>query len=331
MSDIGYRLKVIYWKIRSLLQIFLVCIYAANKAKKISGKRYTAQLYEILVLRFSRGKLDPDEYYYYGLHDDERYSLSDKKQFIGQRVVEKINDRLNHKEWRAVANDKLVLYSILQGVGLSSPEIYAVYRPASRFFSDIPSLSAPDLLKEFLRNRIRYPFFAKPVEGAFGAGAFAVRAYEKSADQVILFNGVKMGLDEFVRTVDSSSETGYLFQEYLMPHPDIKKICGECLSTVRFNIFLLAEGPLLYHCFWKIPTGKNMTDNFLSGKTGNLLARVNLKTGLVEGVTGGVGFEITGYHDHPDTGKPLVGITLPDWEKMLALTSIELHHGFAKA
>lgn len=129
MSDIGYRLKVIYWKIRSLLQIFLVCIYAANKAKKISDKRYTAQLYEILVLRFSRGKLGPDEYYYYGLHDDERYSLSDKKQFLGQRVVKKINDRLNHKEWRAVANDKLVLYSILQRVGLSSPEIYAVTGP----------------------------------------------------------------------------------------------------------------------------------------------------------------------------------------------------------
>jgi hypothetical protein len=174
-------------------------------------------------------------------------------------------------------------------------------------------------LKEFLRNQIRYPFFAKPVEGAFGAGAFAVRTYEKSADQVILFNGVKMGLDEFVRTVDSSSETGYLFQEYLMPHPDIKKICGECLSTVRFNIFLLAEGPSLFHCFWKIPTGKNMTDNFLSGKTGNLLARVILKTGLVEGVTGGVGFEITGYHDHPDTGDPLLGITLPYWEEMKSL------------
>ena len=60
-----------------------------------------------------------------------------------------------------------------------------------------------------------------------------------------------------------------------------------------------------------------MTDNFSSGKTGNLLGCVNLKTGLVEGVTGGTGFEITGYHDHPDTGRPLVGITLPYWEEMI--------------
>src|SRR3990167_4605788 len=319
MSDIGCRLKVIYWKIRSLLQIFQVCIYAANMAKEISGKGYTAQLYEILVLRFSCGKLDPDEYYYYGLHDDERYSLSDKKRFIGQKAISRINDLLNHREWRGVANDKLIFYSIMQGAGLPSPEIYAVYRPMSRFFSAVPSLTNTDSLKVFLRNQIRYPFFAKLVEGAFGTGAVAVKAYDKTTDQFTLFNEDRMSIEELVRTIDSGSATGYLLQEYLMPHPDIKKICGECLSTVRFNIFLTAEGPSLFHCFWKIPTGRNMTDNFSSGKTGNLLGCVNLETGLVEGVTGGSGFEITEYHDHPDTGEPLLGITLPYWEEMKSL------------
>lgn len=319
MSDIGYRLKAFYWNIRSLLQRFQACIYAASKAKEITGKGYTAQLYEILVLRFSCGKLDPDEYYYYGLHDDGRYSLGDKKQFIGQKAVSRINDLLNHKEWRAVANDKLIFYSIMQGAGLPSPEIYAVYRTTFRFFSAVPPLTDTDSLKAFLRNRIRYPFFAKPVEGAFGAGAVAVKAYDKTTDQITFFNENRMSIEEFVRTIDSSSATGYLLQEYLMPHPDIKKISGECLSTVRFNIFLTAEGPALFHCFWKIPTGKNMTDNFSSGKTGNLLGCVNLETGLVEEVTGGSGFEIAGYHDHPDTGEPLLGITLPYWEEMKSL------------
>lgn len=315
-----------YWKIRSILQrlqitfrSLRILFHGANRAKVISGKGYLAQFYEILVLRFSRGKLDPEEYYYHGLYNDKDYSLSDKKKFIGLRAGAEINDLLNFEEWRAVANDKLVLYSILQGLGLPSPQVYAVYRHPSRFFGAVPCLTDADSLKDFLRNQIRYPFFAKPVEGAFGTGALAVKAYEKGTDQITLFNEVKMGLEELVRTIDSSSVTGYLFQEYLMPHPDIKKICGECLSTVRFNIFLMAQGPSLFHCFWKIPTGKNMTDNFSSGKTGNLLGRVNLKTGLVEGVTGGTGFEITGYHDHPDTGKPLVGITLPDWEEMINL------------
>lgn len=319
MSDIEYRLKAVYWKLQSKLHRFQALIHVAKLAKKISGKQYISQLYEILVLRFSRGELDPSEYYYYRLHDDVTYSLSDKKQFIGQRAGEKINDGLNDKEWRAIANDKLILYSILRGVGLPLPEIYAVYRPTFRFFSAILSLTNTDLLKVFLRNQVRYPFFAKPVVGAFGSGAVAVKAYDKTTGQITLFNEDRMSVEELVRTIDSSSATGYLLQEYLMPHPDIKKICGECLSTVRFNISLTAEGPSLFHCFWKIPTGRNMTDNFSSGETGNLLGCVNLETGLVEGVTGGSGFEITGYHNHPDTGEPLLGITLPYWEEMKSL------------
>jgi hypothetical protein len=159
----------------------------------------------------------------------------------------------------------------------------------------------------------------------------AVKAYDKTTDQITFFNRNRMSIEEFVRTIDSSSATGYLLQEYLMPHPDIKKICGECLSTVRFNIFLTAEGPSLFHCFWKISTGRNMTDNFSSGKTGNLLGCVNLETGLVEGVTGGSGFEITEYHDHPDTGEPLLGITLPYWEEMKSLCLKALLFGAALA
>ena len=82
-------------------------------------------------------------------------------------------------------------------------------------------------MKDFLRNQIRYPFFAKPVEGAFGTGAMAVKAYEKGTDQITLFNEVRMGLGEFVRIIDSNYVTGYLFQEYLMAHPDIKKYEGK--------------------------------------------------------------------------------------------------------
>lgn len=291
----------------------------AQSARRISGKGYAAQLYEILALRFSRGMLDPQEYYFYGLYDDRRYSWSDKKQFMGQRAVENINGLMNAGEWRAVANDKLILHSILKGVGLPTPELFAVYRPGVGSLGAVPSFSDTESMREFLRSRIRYPFFAKPVDGAFGSGAFAVRSYDKTADQATLFNGDRASLEELSRIVESHSGTGYLFQDYIMPHPYIKKLCGECLSTVRFNIFLTAEGPSLFHCFWKIPTGRNMTDNFLNGQTGNILAAVNLGTGLVEAVRGGCGFDLTEHHIHPTTGERLVGITLPDWEEMKSL------------
>ena len=212
------------------------------------------------------GKLDPDEYYYYGLHDDERYSLSDKKRFIGLRAGIEINDLLNHREWRGVANDKLVLYSILQGIGLPSPEIYAIYRPLSGFFSAVPSLTNTDSLKVFLRNQIRYPFFAKLVEGAFGTGAVAVKAYEKPRIKLHFLMRIEWVLEELVRTIDSGSATGYLFQEYLMPHPDIKKICGECLSTVRFNIFLTGGRPFIISLLLEDPNRQEHDRQLLKRK-----------------------------------------------------------------
>ena len=140
-----------YWKIRSILQrlqitfrSLRILFHAANRAKEISGKGCIARFYEILVLRFSRGKSDPEEYYYYGLYNDKEYSLSGKKKFIGLGVGAEINDLLNFEEWRAVANDKLVLYSILQGIGLPSPEMYAVYRYPSGFFGAVPCLTDAD-------------------------------------------------------------------------------------------------------------------------------------------------------------------------------------------
>lgn len=308
-----------YWYLRSVINRFYLLSSKAHRARQVSGKGYAAQLYEILALRFSRGMLDSQEYYFYGLYDDRHYSWSDKKRFIGQREGERINGFLNYGEWRAVANDKLILHSILKGLGLPSPELFAVYRPGVRTFGLVTSFSDTGSMMEFLRSRIRYPFFAKPVDGAFGSGAFAVRSYDKSADEVKLFNEDVVSLEELSRVVESHSGTGYLFQDYLMPHPYIKKLCGECLSTVRFNLFLTADGPSLFHCFWKIPTGRNMTDNFLNGKTGNLLAAVNLETGRVEAVMGGCGFDLTEHYTHPTTGEPLVGITLPDWEEMKSL------------
>jgi hypothetical protein len=56
-----------------------------------------------------------------------------------------------------------------------------------------------------------------------------------------------------------------------------------------------------------------MTDNFHHGESGNLLAYVNLASGVVERVAGGGTLTPLA---HPDTGASLLGITLPDWSTL---------------
>ena len=108
-----------------------------RRVKNISGKGYISQIYEILVLRFSKGKLEPKEYYYFGLYEDDRYSIRGKKAFFGLRVNMSINELSNSKQWRVIADDKLIFHYVPKGLDLPSPRIYAVYRKEPRTVGDI--------------------------------------------------------------------------------------------------------------------------------------------------------------------------------------------------
>jgi hypothetical protein len=293
-------------------------LFNANirRVKNKTGKGYITQIYEILVLRFSKGKLEPREYYYFGLYND-RFSMREKKTFLGLRVNTSINDISNSKEWRVIADDKLIFHYVTKGLDLPSPRVYAVYREEPRTVGDIPLLSNPESLKSFIRDQIQFPFFAKPINGRFGNGAMAVSAYDENSDQIILKNGSILDYEDFVDIL--SLKSGYIFQEYVFPHAVLKKTCGDCLSTVRCNVLLASSGPQIFHAVWKIPTGDNMVDNFAHGERGNLVGMVNIDTGVVERVIGGTDDEMFEYRDHPDTKVPLTGITIPLWAEVVDL------------
>lgn len=292
-------------------------LFNANirRVKNKTGKGYVSQIYEILVLRFSKGKLEPREYYYFGLYDDDRYSMPDKKAFFGHRATASVNNLSNSKEWRVIADDKLIYYYVTKGLGLPSPRVYALYRQEPRIVGDIPFLSDPESLKHFMRSHIQYPFFTKPVNGRFGLGAMAVSAYHEGREQIILKNGSVLDFEKFTEIL--SLKSGYLLQEYVFPHKVLRDICGDCLSTIRCIVLLASSGPEILYAVWKIPTGDNMVDNFFNGNSGNLVGCVNIDTGVVERVMGGTDNEMLEYRKHPDTDKPLAGITIPWWAEVV--------------
>ena len=63
-------------------------------AMRDSGKSLLAQALEIAALRSGIGKLEPDEYYNYGLYDDRRFTRREKEQFLGRRLEEDLVPRL---------------------------------------------------------------------------------------------------------------------------------------------------------------------------------------------------------------------------------------------
>jgi hypothetical protein len=214
--------------------------YSLHTAMTRHGKSPWSQVREIWRLRWGPGRLRPDEYYYYGLYDDRRFSFADKTHFVGRSIQDQIIRQCNIAEWWFIAHDKLVCYGLLAGLGLPVPQTRALYQAEGRFAA-VPAFTEPAALAAHLRSGMRYPFFGKPVAGIRSIGVAVVERYDAGGDTLVFMGGRTLALDGFVTELEVYRKQGYLFQEMLRPHPEIATLCGPRVSTVRL-IVLLEDG-----------------------------------------------------------------------------------------
>jgi hypothetical protein len=290
--------------------------YSLHTAMTRHGKSPWSQARDIWRLRYGPGKLRPDEYYYYGLYDDRRFSFADKARFLGRATQDRIIRQCNAGEWWFIAHDKLVFYGFLAGLGLPVPETRALYQGDCRFAA-VPAFAEPEELAAYLRTGMRYPCFGKPVAGIRSIGVAALERYDAGGDALVLRGGKILALDGFIKELDAYRKHGYLFQEMLGPHPELAALCGPRLSTVRLIVLLEHGEPVVFHALWKIPVGDNPADNFW--RLGNLLAALDGADGRVTRVIQGTGADQVELERHPDTEQPLLGATLPDWAALTGL------------
>jgi hypothetical protein len=280
------------------------------------GKSAWAQIADIWRLRFGPGKLTPEEYYAFGLYDDRRFGFADKQKFLGRAVQDRIIQQCNAPEWWLLAHDKLVFYALLTGLGLPVPATRAVYHRRRRF-GTAAALSDPGALAAHLRAGIGYPCFGKPATGIRSIGVAALESCDPATDRLVVAGGQTIAVEAFVSELERYLADGYLFQELLLPHPELAKVIGTRLSTVRLIVLHEDAGVSIVHALWKIPTGANPADNFW--RPGNLLAALDAGSGRVIRVQQGAGADQREPESHPDTGGRLLDLTIPDWPGLTAL------------
>ncbi len=286
-------------------------------ARKKFGKSLFSQISEMAKLSMGPGKLRPEEYYYYGLYDDSRYSYDQKARFLGKSAQDRIHFTCNDLAWWAIAHDKLVFYATMAGLGFRTPRIFAVYHP-TRDFESAPGFATAEALAGFLRDGMSYPFFSKPVCGMYSVGVASVESYDGANDSLVLHGGDAVPVEGFVEAVAPFFEQGYLFQERLVPDPDVARIVGTGMATVRVMVLTVDDEMEIYRVVWKIPANGNVADNFW--RQGNMLGAVDPETGCVQQVVRGVGPERELVEAHPDSGAALVGRQIPAWDEIRALT-----------
>jgi len=285
---------------------------AHARAAQAAGRRPIEVLRELLQAMRGPGRLTVNEYFYYRLYDRD-LAHDEVLRFVGKRRQAVFHLRCNDAGWYAVAHDKVLFYAAARGGGLPTPETLAVYAPGGRSFA-AEVLRTPQDLGAFLQRVDCYPLFVKPIEGIYSIGALGLAALEGM--RIRFATGEVADLDAVVRFITEFGGGGFLLQRHLHPHPMLREAFGGTLPAIRFLVLLSPEGAAIESAVLKITVAGNPADNYW--RAGNMLGALDM-TGILGRTITGVGAAMREVTEHPDTGRTLAGLPVPDWQKTVDL------------
>jgi hypothetical protein len=217
--------------------------------------------------------------------------------------------------WAIVANDKLLTYSVLSDAGITVPKIYAVCH-GLRQYQDRPTLRTVAEVATYLRSTAPFPLIAKPVPGIYSQGVYLLDRFDASADSVVLDGDGAHAVQDLAARFLSVDE-GYVFQELLRPHDEIRRFISDRLCTLRVIIFLERDRSRLFMAVWKINAGDSVADNYW--REGNLLAKLDQESGEILQCMTGLGPRHRVVDRHPRTGSLLAGFRVPKYREAIDL------------
>ncbi|MBI2381176.1 MAG: hypothetical protein HYV16_10520 [Gammaproteobacteria bacterium] len=276
------------------------------------GKPRWRQVLDMLRLALPPNRLSPLEYYSFRLFDDAAHPWPDKRRFLGRRS--KIYRHLRHRDWYALAEDKLLFQAVMEGLGFPVPRLLAVYARDGRRHGGVPGFTDKARLAQFLRLGMPYPCFGKPVQGVYGQGAMLAEAYEPDGDSLRLAGGGRVPVAACVEGLLDVAGRGYLFQEVLPLPEDYGPWCGAHLPCFRIDLLLDRSGPRLQFVKLMLPADGNIVCNFRGGSLGNLIALMDPGSGRLEPAISAYDWRGTCTVDrHPQGSLSMTGQVPPGW------------------
>jgi hypothetical protein len=279
-------------------------------ARSDAGVPLTRQVLEMLLLRIAAGKLRPDDYYKLRVYR-KQLSFEEKRKYMSNHAI----PHELFRRWEIVASDKLLTYGILSSFGVVIPKTHAVCH-SFREHDNCRSLKTVPELESYLRDEAPYPIVAKPVHGVFSRDVCLLERYDPRSDTVVLAEEVAARPEHLARRFLSLG-AGYLLQEQIRPHVEIRERIGERICTLRVIIMLDGNEPRLILATWKINIGDNVADNYW--REGNLLAELDQVTGVVLRCMTGLGPKYRLVESHPRSGKLLIGFQVPHYAAAINL------------
>lgn len=239
------------------------------------------------------------------------------------RPIMKVANRTSRSS--KIVQDKLLASQILLDKGISVAPISAVLGRSETTHTSTytwPVINDRDELSRFLDSDIcPKELFSKPVRGSGGDRVIVATRN----DQDWLVEKIHLSTNAMAELLlQGNNEYGRLLQPRLRNHNSIERLAGTSgLSTLRVITAIQNGEPHLIAATQKLVGPDNTTDNFLGGTTGNIIAAVDISSGILGlgyGRTGNDRFFLSKLDAHPGTGERIIGTPIPMWNELVDIT-----------
>ena len=285
--------------------------HAHNK----SGRSPISLAVEFLKLQRGRGRVTLQEYIQYGIYNPA-LTEDERCRFLSESLHWPIARRCCDFSWRATIEDKWLFSRVLERSGVAVPPALAVIDPSARAWPGTRTLRTPAELRDFVlaHSREDGAVFGKVNGGVASFGAFLV--LEGDRERLHVCGEGWMDYETFL--AQFVGDTAYLLQSRERNHAVLAR-WTEHLATVRVYLLLGKGGGDAHIPFTvlKLPSADNIADNFW--RPGNLVCALDPDTGTIRKARTKDAFGTTDHESHPVTNAPLVGETLPMWDRVLDL------------
>lgn len=281
----------------------------------IRGEGYKSALrqYGEMIWLFLRHHLSPTEYYVYELGRRGVHPRKLQDYLITSWAVRELRPRLNSRLWEPVLRNKILFHQHMARHHLPVAALYGLFHPMFGYcVTGAPLKDEIDFQKLLLPLTGR-AIIIKPVDGL--KGSQIARFHIDSGGTLINPQGIECPCREVVKQIGKGN--GFLIEDCLINHPDIRVFNPSSLNTCRVVTFINRGGSCrILFATARFGRRGSVTDNWSAGgvAVGIDVDTGTLGRGLLLPQFGGGWTEV-----HPDSGQPFAGTVLPHWQEVLAL------------
>jgi len=141
-----------------------------------------------------------------------------------------------------------------------------------------------------------------------------ISGIEVDTRELTFGDGRKVGVSDFAAEVLNDYGEGFIFQSAVDQHPDMRRMTGDAVGTLRVVTLRDEDGVSLLYTAWKIPAPDAMSDNFW--QVGSMIAEVNIDTGKLVKCKRGTALEAEWIEKHPSNEETFAGYQIPFWDDL---------------